>query len=171
MREDMSIVLPPRFSFAKVPNGFWLYLVSEFIAERNVILVCISPKWPLPKSNFKFVKIRAKIVCNIKYTSRGLLGCDTLLPHSSPDPKYGYGIITLKMEAARSSETLVSYYNIAWYHSPEDCDLNLHHRGSLQVSHIVSRSYSGLQFCWYDEHLTKYQEKARFNKMWYMKPD
>jgi hypothetical protein len=31
----------------------------------------------------------------------------------------------VKMEAARSSETLVSYHNICWRHNPEDIDLNL----------------------------------------------
>jgi hypothetical protein len=34
---------------------------------------------------------------------------------------------TLKMEAALSSETMVSYYNTTWRHNPEDLDLK-HHR-------------------------------------------
>jgi len=32
---------------------------------------------------------------------------------------------TLKMEGARSSETLVSYRNITWRQNPEDINLNL----------------------------------------------
>jgi len=35
-------------------------------------------------------------------------------------------IFTLKMEAARPSETLVSYDNSKLRHSPADLDLNLH---------------------------------------------
>jgi hypothetical protein len=30
------------------------------------------------------------------------------------------------MEAARSSETVVSYHNTTWHHNLEDLDLNLH---------------------------------------------
>jgi hypothetical protein len=40
-------------------------------------------------------------------------------------------ISTLKTEAARSSETLVSYHNTKRRHNPEDRDLNLHHREDL----------------------------------------
>jgi hypothetical protein len=32
--------------------------------------------------------------------------------------------IFLKMEASRSSETLVSYYNTTWHQNPKDLDLN-----------------------------------------------
>jgi hypothetical protein len=32
-------------------------------------------------------------------------------------------LFTLKMEAARTSETLVSYYNITWHQNPEHLDL------------------------------------------------
>jgi hypothetical protein len=34
----------------------------------------------------------------------------------------------LKMEATWISESLVSYRNIAWHHSPEELYLNLHRR-------------------------------------------
>jgi hypothetical protein len=37
----------------------------------------------------------------------------------------GYQCFTLKMEAARSSETLVFYHITTWYHNPEDHDLIL----------------------------------------------
>jgi hypothetical protein len=37
-----------------------------------------------------------------------------------------WDVIPLKMEAARFSETLVSYITI-WCHNPEDHNLNLHH--------------------------------------------
>jgi hypothetical protein len=38
----------------------------------------------------------------------------------------------VKMEAARSSKTLVSYYIIAGCHNPEDHELNLHCHGNLK---------------------------------------
>jgi hypothetical protein len=39
---------------------------------------------------------------------------------------------TLKMEAARSSKTLVSYHNTTRRHNSEDLDLNLHRREILK---------------------------------------
>jgi hypothetical protein len=43
---------------------------------------------------------------------------------------------TLKMEAGKSSETLVSYRNTTRRHSPEDLDLNLHRRENLNLNWI-----------------------------------
>jgi hypothetical protein len=40
---------------------------------------------------------------------------------------------TLKMEAVRTSETLVPYHNSIWRHGPEDLDLNLCHTENLKA--------------------------------------
>jgi hypothetical protein len=40
--------------------------------------------------------------------------------------------LTLKMEAARSFETFVSYHIATWLHNPEDLDLNLRRRERLK---------------------------------------
>jgi hypothetical protein len=42
------------------------------------------------------------------------------------------------MEAARFSETLVSYNNTAWCYKPEDFDLNLHCHENL-ISHYENK--------------------------------
>jgi hypothetical protein len=38
----------------------------------------------------------------------------------------------MKMEAAGSSETMVSYCNPIWHHNQENLDLNLHHHENLK---------------------------------------
>jgi len=42
-----------------------------------------------------------------------------------------FWVVTLKMEAARSSETLVSYCSTTHHHNSEH-DLNLHHHDNLK---------------------------------------
>jgi hypothetical protein len=42
-------------------------------------------------------------------------------------------LFTLKMEAVRTSETLVFYYNTTRRHNPEDLDLKYHHGESLRT--------------------------------------
>jgi hypothetical protein len=37
----------------------------------------------------------------------------------------GYQHFTLNMEAAWTSETIVSYYNTTWHHNPEELDLKI----------------------------------------------
>jgi hypothetical protein len=40
-------------------------------------------------------------------------------------------VVTLKMEVAWNSETLVSHHNTTWRHNPEDLDLSIHRRENL----------------------------------------
>jgi hypothetical protein len=42
------------------------------------------------------------------------------------------------MEAAKDSETLVSYRNAKQRHNPEDLDLNLHRRENLKCRNSVA---------------------------------
>jgi hypothetical protein len=46
--------------------------------------------------------------------------CSVVVGHR----RFGGHCFTLKMEAARSSEMLVSYHNTTWRHNPKDLDLN-----------------------------------------------
>jgi hypothetical protein len=48
-----------------------------------------------------------------------------LLPPSS-------GIITLMMEAARTSETLVNFYQTTWRYNPKDSHLRTHRHENLK---------------------------------------
>jgi hypothetical protein len=41
-------------------------------------------------------------------------------------------LIALMMEAARTSETLVNFYQTRWHYKPEDSHLHTHHRENLK---------------------------------------
>jgi hypothetical protein len=43
-------------------------------------------------------------------------------------------VTALNMEAARSSETLISYHNTTWHHNPEDINLKLHCHEKLKFA-------------------------------------
>jgi hypothetical protein len=45
--------------------------------------------------------------------------------------------LTLKMEAAKSSETSVPYHNTTRHHNPGDLDLNLHRHENLKSRKIL----------------------------------
>jgi hypothetical protein len=53
-----------------------------------------------------------------------------------------HAAFTLKMEAARSSETLVSYRGTTQPHNPGDLDVNLHRRENLKPRSIDRSSSS-----------------------------
>jgi hypothetical protein len=47
-------------------------------------------------------------------------------------------MISLKMQAAWTFATLVSYHKIIWHHNPEELDLNLHHQKSFKSCMLSS---------------------------------
>jgi len=49
--------------------------------------------------------------------------------------------VALKMEAARPSETLVSYHIAARCHNPEDRGMNLHRRENLKLRSFPAPAY------------------------------
>jgi hypothetical protein len=44
-------------------------------------------------------------------------------------------IIALMMEASRTSETLVNFYQTTWRYNPEDSHLRTHRRENLKPNH------------------------------------
>jgi hypothetical protein len=71
--------------------------------------------------------------------SKVLRNTGTLPPtlHGVTTQKTSAWIFTLKMEAASTSETLLSY-NTTWRHNPEDLDLSLHPEdgGSMDLRNV-----------------------------------
>jgi hypothetical protein len=49
-------------------------------------------------------------------------------------------VITLMMEAARASETLVNFYQTTWCYNPEDSHLRTHRRENLKSYFVRMKS-------------------------------
>jgi hypothetical protein len=64
---------------------------------------------------------------------------------------------TLKMEAAKSSKTLVLYRTITQHHNPEDLDLTLHCHENLIFKEklLVKTSFFQKLLCWNSVKLFK----------------
>jgi hypothetical protein len=63
----------------------------------------------------------------------------TTSPHGIITQKTNSGMkmaVTLMMEAARTSETLVNFYQTTWRYNPEDSHLHTHHHKSLRSYNI-----------------------------------
>jgi len=56
-------------------------------------------------------------------------------------------IFTLKIDAARFSETSVSYYNTTWRHNPEDLYLKYHRRESLKIHSLPCSQEPDIGHC------------------------
>jgi len=84
----------------------------------------------------QFVSIFYTFHRTFKCETWGLLGCDTV------SECLAASIFTLKMEAARHSEMLVSYRNTTPCHNPEDLDFN------MEMALIIRRNIHGwLRIC------------------------
>jgi len=84
------------------------FVFSELLTVTKYLLHCTY-----------HVTLRNVMICSWQY--RSLPGIGLLC-------NLRYDIFTLKMEAAWSSETLISDHNCTWCQSPEDHDLKFHCR-------------------------------------------
>jgi hypothetical protein len=53
--------------------------------------------------------------------------------HDDGGSKDSSRLIALMMEAARTSETLVNFYQTTWRYNPEDSHLHTHHHENLKT--------------------------------------
>jgi hypothetical protein len=80
-------------------------------------------------------------------------------------PCHASSIFSLKMEAAKSSETLVSCRNTTRCHNPEDFALNLHHRETLKCR-ITNNTTLSVMLCRCVGNLRLKQEYASAVYLW-----